>query len=435
MKRIDPLSQLAIQHGTDKFGLHRYTPFYWRYLQDLREKPIRLLEIGIGGYKDTKAGGESLAMWRDFFKQGTIVGLDIFKKELGLGERVHVLKGSQDNAALLTEIHEEFGPFDIIIDDGSHINGHVMFSFDHLFPLLAQNGFYIVEDTQTSFFEAYGGRYDSTAPTMLNYFSQIFIDMDHKELADQNIQAQYAKFTNEILGVYRHQNLVVIEKGENTYPSNLSFSLQHPDVKLAFAAIKKAADNGNIDAEKNVLLMMMRAKEYKALEKRLTFDQAQKFNEDDLLIFLAHHVLEVKDPELGELILTPYKDVSLSEENAAVLCRSALASRCGELAEFFAKAALKTASDDSPVYWPMRTGFAMALHLQGKQKQAEAKITKVIEAEPDYAPAYLDAANLLWQSISWETRHDYLRKALDLDPKFEHARVRLAQLLQEHPDL
>ena len=40
-----------------------------------------------------------------------------------------------------------FISFDIILDDGSHSNKDVINSFELLFPLLNDNGLYIVEDT------------------------------------------------------------------------------------------------------------------------------------------------------------------------------------------------------------------------------------------------------------------------------------------------
>ncbi len=40
-----------------------------------------------------------------------------------------------------------YDSFDIIIDDGSHMNRDVIKSFELLFPLLNDNGIYIVEDT------------------------------------------------------------------------------------------------------------------------------------------------------------------------------------------------------------------------------------------------------------------------------------------------
>jgi hypothetical protein len=81
---IDPLTRLAIRHGTDKWGPHFYTPIYHELLAPLRDRPVKLLEIGVGGYGFRKIGGASLAMWADYFQWGTIIGLDVAEKQLNL---------------------------------------------------------------------------------------------------------------------------------------------------------------------------------------------------------------------------------------------------------------------------------------------------------------------------------------------------------------
>ena len=154
---LDPLTRLAIKHGTDKWGPHFYTPVYHKLFAHLRERPLRLLEIGVGGYEYKKVGGNSLAMWADYFPHAQITGVDIAEKELSLDPRIKVLRGSQDDAVFLGKVCEEHGPFDIVIDDGSHIPKHVVASFGILFPKLADGGIYAIEDVQTAFWPNFGG--------------------------------------------------------------------------------------------------------------------------------------------------------------------------------------------------------------------------------------------------------------------------------------
>ena len=154
---IDPLTRLAIKHGTDKWGPHFYTPVYHALFAHLRDRPIRLLEIGIGGYSIKSVGGASLAMWTDYFPRGEITGIDIAEKRLKLDPRVKYYQGSQDDPAFLQSICGERGPFDIVIDDGSHVPKHVVASFNLLFPPLADGGLYVIEDVQTAFWPKFGG--------------------------------------------------------------------------------------------------------------------------------------------------------------------------------------------------------------------------------------------------------------------------------------
>src|SRR5689334_10506628 len=135
VEETDPLTRLAIVHGTDKWGAHFYTPVYHRLFAHLRDRAVRLLEIGVGGVEFAKVGGASLAMWADYFPNGRILGIDLFPKEMTFGPRISVERGSQDDAAFLTRMSAEHGPFDIVIDDGSHYPAQVSASFDTLFPL------------------------------------------------------------------------------------------------------------------------------------------------------------------------------------------------------------------------------------------------------------------------------------------------------------
>ena len=72
-------------------------------------------------------------MWRDYFPKGIIYGIDIVIKNLDLGERVKIYQGSQDNHQDLNKVVNDAGKFDIIIDDGSHLNNHQIKTFEHLF--------------------------------------------------------------------------------------------------------------------------------------------------------------------------------------------------------------------------------------------------------------------------------------------------------------
>ena len=170
---LDPLTRLAIRHGTDKFGFHDYTPRYHKLFARFRDRPLRLLEIGVGGYQDEDRGGQSLAVWRDYFPQGEITGIDIQKKVLDLGPRVRILQGSQVDADFLARVVADRGPFDLIIDDGSHRNEHVVESWRLLWPTLAPGGVYVAEDVQTAFMPRFGGSLTLDAPNTVGFFADV----------------------------------------------------------------------------------------------------------------------------------------------------------------------------------------------------------------------------------------------------------------------
>jgi len=57
----------------------------------------------------------------------------------------------QSNVEKLTRLAFKRGPFDIIIEDGSHMWGHQITSLRTLFPFLKDGGLYIAEDLQTNY--------------------------------------------------------------------------------------------------------------------------------------------------------------------------------------------------------------------------------------------------------------------------------------------
>jgi hypothetical protein len=240
---LDPLSRLAVRFGSDKFGAHFYTPIYHRLLGHLREHPIRLLEIGIGGYETPKAGGASLRMWAEYFPFAKIVGLDIAKKDMSLSPRVTTVVGSQTDLDLLQRIINEHGPFDIVIDDGSHMVDHVLTSFTFIYPRLPPAGIYIVEDTQTSFHPGAGGSPAGHA-TIFSLASSLTLAMHRREGYDTTLdQENLAEFGEITESISTYRNLIVFHRGDNTYPSNFGFDLNHPYVQRAWNAMEHEAAN------------------------------------------------------------------------------------------------------------------------------------------------------------------------------------------------
>lgn len=168
----EDLTSLAKVYQTDKWGYHFYTPVYEQWFRSLRYKPIRLLEIGVGGYGKSQMGGNSLRMWKRYFPQGQITGIDIYDKSVLQENRIKILIGDQTNIAFLTELTKTEGPFDIIIDDGSHVQSHIITSFETLFPLMNPGGIYVIEDTQTSYWPKFEGSTSAmdSVDSAMNYF-------------------------------------------------------------------------------------------------------------------------------------------------------------------------------------------------------------------------------------------------------------------------
>ena len=125
---------------------------YELHLSSYRGKQPSVLEIGCGypPSGNVQGMGGSLRLWREWFGHGTrICGVDIIeecKQYEDPSNSISVEIGSQDDTSFLEKIVEQHGPFDIIIDDGSHIDVHIKKSFECLFPYLRNGGTYVVED-------------------------------------------------------------------------------------------------------------------------------------------------------------------------------------------------------------------------------------------------------------------------------------------------
>jgi trans-aconitate methyltransferase len=143
MDQTVDLDVIGALEGSDKSSSSRFAWDYLRHYEALfapfRDRAFNLLEIGIGQ-------GPSLRMWHWFFPHAEITGIDINPACLRYaGPRVTVAIGSQIDPAFLDAVCERAPP-EIILDDGSHVYEHMIFSFEHLFPKLAPGGIYVVED-------------------------------------------------------------------------------------------------------------------------------------------------------------------------------------------------------------------------------------------------------------------------------------------------
>jgi hypothetical protein len=122
-------------------------------------------------------------MWERFFDKAEIFGVDIYDKTQLQEGRKKIKQGSQVDASFLESLSDEVGGFDLIIDDGSHLNEHIICTFEILFPKLNDNGIYVIEDVQTSYWPEFGGdsiNSDSEWTAMGN-FKKLIHGLNHAE--------------------------------------------------------------------------------------------------------------------------------------------------------------------------------------------------------------------------------------------------------------
>lgn len=146
------IQELCVKHGTDKTPeiAHDYAPVYdelFKYRKDIET----FLEIGIGypelmGHVKNYKTGASLYVWRDYFKKATIHAIDVAEGSLFTDERIKTYLCDQGSIPEMTKLAEQIGPFDIVVDDGSHLLWDQIISFKILQPYMKKGGLYFIED-------------------------------------------------------------------------------------------------------------------------------------------------------------------------------------------------------------------------------------------------------------------------------------------------
>jgi len=204
---------------------HHYFDIYTKYFERYRDRPITMLEIGV-------FRGGSLRMWKEYFHpDSTIVGIDVDQScqahENG-SENVFVRIGSQGDPAFLAKVNGEFGPFDIILDDGSHKTHHQIISFGALFrEALKDGGCYMVEDVHTN----YWIKHVDSPETFIDLSKQM-VDMLHEPYFDRKetefrhqhpdalMELELSYLSANLDSISFHDSIVVFDKQKQNLPKS-----------------------------------------------------------------------------------------------------------------------------------------------------------------------------------------------------------------------
>ena len=146
-----------------------YFDIYHRHLERFRGRAITLVEIGV-------YHGGSLQMWRHYLgPMARIIGVDIEPRAATLATpELEIVIGDQADPAFLARLARQVGRIDVLIDDGGHTMQQQLQTFMHLFPAIAQDGLYLVEDLHTSYWREFGGAYRN--PFSFVEFSKQLVD-------------------------------------------------------------------------------------------------------------------------------------------------------------------------------------------------------------------------------------------------------------------
>lgn len=169
------LFELVEKYGTDK-SLSGYTRTYSDMFEPIRNKTTSVLEIGLGTLNpeipssfvgnvrlfDFYKPGGSLRVWRDFFPNAQIYGIDIAKDCMFTEERIKTFLFDSSEKDYCDHYLDNL-IFDVIIDDGNHDPKYQIKTLKNLFPKLKEDGIYVIEDI---------GAYPGTEELLIEYLDE-----------------------------------------------------------------------------------------------------------------------------------------------------------------------------------------------------------------------------------------------------------------------
>lgn len=150
-----------------------YTVTYEKYMNPLRNVPVKLFELGI---RDQRFPYASQKMWLKFFEEVELYGMDNFwgkhladkldeitaLNELGC----HFIYADQGSFCDWDELKQAIPhDFDFFVEDGSHWPNHMVVTLWQAKDLLKSGGYYFMEDLQNPVTARGKFRYDNSLLT------------------------------------------------------------------------------------------------------------------------------------------------------------------------------------------------------------------------------------------------------------------------------
>jgi len=138
---------------TDKQRSHNYLDLYEKLLHKKKHTAKNVLEIGIGDF-NPKNGG-SIKLWRDYFTNAIIYGLDILDRNRVIDEllndnrvKLYTSIDAYDSSFFHNNILDKNIKFDFLLDDGPHTLDSILKFVKLYSQVMADDGILVIEDIQ-----------------------------------------------------------------------------------------------------------------------------------------------------------------------------------------------------------------------------------------------------------------------------------------------
>jgi methyltransferase family protein len=187
-----------------------YFDIYDRHFARFRGKRIVVVEFGV-------QHGGSLQMWRHYFgRKAKIYGVDIDPRCKQLERRrTKIFIGDQEDREFLRSIARRTGPIDVLIEDGGHMMGQQIATFEEMYPHVKEQGVFLIEDLHTSYWKRYGGGYRKPG-TFIEYAKNLADQLNAWHSKDQALVVD--EFTRTTRSMHFYDSVIVFEKGRVERP-------------------------------------------------------------------------------------------------------------------------------------------------------------------------------------------------------------------------
>ena len=187
-----------------------YFEIYDRHFARFRGKRVVVVEFGV-------SHGGSLQMWRKYFgRKATIYGIDIDPRcKKFESKRTKILIGDQEDRDFLRSIVAKTGPIDVLIEDGGHMMGQQIATFEEIYPTMAEDGVFLIEDLHTSYWADYGGAYRDPG-TFIEYAKNLTDQLNAHH--SQQPELEVDDFTRTTKSMHWYDSIIVFERGRVVAP-------------------------------------------------------------------------------------------------------------------------------------------------------------------------------------------------------------------------
>lgn len=215
--RLGTILKKANSNTLNSMKFAHYLPVYEELFSKLNVGSVKMLEVGI-------QHGGSYRLWSNFFGRELLdwTGLDIDRRCEALNDRLDemqgkVLIGSQSDPRFLSKVITERGPFDVVIDDGSHRSDDIIAAFQVLSSAVKPGGFYVIEDVHACYWDGFRG--EGGFSNAVSYFQGLVHSLNqfavrHARVSSALSSDERVAAPSTIRRIDFHPSMIVCEMGE-----------------------------------------------------------------------------------------------------------------------------------------------------------------------------------------------------------------------------